>query len=192
MFAGRVRSMQPVDKRLLYGCDKRRSIYFNGGSISAGLPPKTILQHVLDTRGISHVLSQKNQSCRLAVIIVEHSAQTSPRSHSSSSRSNCFSRNDESVVQSLMVPLHMIMCNEMPNSVPERIFTKENHLLQTTFFDRPDKTFRIRIQIRRSRRQFDGLDAGIREDAQKLPRIQWISIVDEIALSRQEPIHGIR
>src|SRR5262245_61021640 len=123
-------------------------------------------------RGESATSSRKkNQSCRLAVIIAEHSAQTSPLSHSSSSRPNCFRRNDESVVQSLMVPLHMIMGNEMPNSVPERIFTKENHLLQTTFFDRLDKTFRIRIQIRRSRRQFDGLDAGIRKDAQKLPRI---------------------
>src|SRR5215471_1221314 len=147
MFAGQVRSMQPVDKRLLYGCDKRGSIYFNGLHIRRPSAKNNSLA-CADTRGISHVLSQKNQSCRLAVIIVEHSAQTSPRSHSSSSRSNCFSRNDESVVQSLMVPLHMIMCNEMPNSVPERIFTKENHLLQTTFFDRPDKTFRIRIQIR--------------------------------------------
>src|SRR5262249_17810009 len=144
MFAGRVRSMKPVDKRPLYGCDKRRSIYFNGLHIRRP-SAKTILPHVPDVRGISHVLSQKNQSCGLAVIIAEHSAQTSPHSHSSSSRSNCFSRNDESVVQSLMVPLHMIMGNEMPNSVPERIFTKENHLLQTTFFDRPDKTFRIRI-----------------------------------------------
>src|SRR5262252_8770025 len=97
-------------------------------------------------------------------IIVEHSAQTSPRSHSSGSRSNCFGRNDESVVQSLMVPLHMIMGNEMSNSVPERIFTKENQLLETTFFDRPDKPFRIRIQIRRSRQQFGGLDAGICKD----------------------------
>src|SRR5262245_64680946 len=84
-----------------------------------------------------------------------------------------------------MVPLHMIMCNEMSNGVSERIFTKENHLLQTTFFDRPDKPFRIRIQIRRSRRQFDGLDAGIRKDAKKLSRIQRISIVDEIAAFRQ-------
>src|SRR5262249_2848755 len=132
------------------------------------------------------------QSGRLAVIIVEHSAQTSPRSHSSGSRSNCFGRNDESVVQSLMVPLHMIMGNEMSNGVPERIFTKENQLLETTFFDRPDKPFRIRIQIRRSRRQFDGLDAGICKDAKKLPRIQRISIVNEIALSHKETIHGIR
>src|SRR5262249_14624426 len=91
-----------------------------------------------------------------------------------------------------MVPLYMIMGNEMSNGVPERIFTKENHLLQTTFFDRPDKPFRIRIQIRRSRRQFDGLDAGIRKDAEKPPRIQRISIVDEIALSGKETIHGIR
>src|SRR5262249_14311153 len=100
--------------------------------------------------------------------------------------------NDESVVQSLMVPLHMIMGNEMSNGVPERIFTKENQLLETTFFDRPDKPFRIRIQIRRSRRQFDGLDAGICKDAKKLPRIQRISIVNEIALSHKETIHGIR
>src|SRR5262245_51531809 len=113
MFTGRVRSMQPVDKRLLYGCDKRRSIYFNGLHIRRP-SAKNNSPHVLpDMREAAS--RKKFQSCRLAAIIVEHSAETSARSHSSRSRSNCFAGNDESVVQSLMVSLHMIQLgNEIP------------------------------------------------------------------------------
>src|SRR5262249_4755344 len=144
MFTGRVRSMQPVDKRLLYGCDKRRSIYFNGLHIRRP-SAKNNSPHVLPV--MRQAASRKKcQSCRLAEITVERSAETSARSHSSRSRSNWFAGNDESVVQSLMVSLHMIMGNEMSNGVPERIFTKENHLLETTFFNGPHESFRVGVQ----------------------------------------------
>ena len=91
-----------------------------------------------------------------------------------------------------MVPFQMVMRNELSNCVSQRIFTKENHLFQTTFFDRADEPFRIRIQIRRPRRQFDGFDAGACEYGEKVFRIERISVVDEIPFSGKEAIHGIR
>jgi len=46
----------------------------------------------------------------------------------------------------------MVVHNEFSDRIPQRIFTKENHPLETTFFDRAHKAFCIRIQIRRLRR----------------------------------------
>ena len=37
------------------------------------------------------------------------------------------------------------MVQKLVNAVPQRIFTEENHLLQTAFLDGPYKTFRVGI-----------------------------------------------
>ena len=36
---------------------------------------------------------------------------------------------------------------EFPNGVSQRILTKEDHLIQTAFFDAADEAFGVRIQI---------------------------------------------
>jgi len=37
------------------------------------------------------------------------------------------------------------MLHETADSAPQRIFTKEDHLLQTVFLNRPDETLRVGI-----------------------------------------------
>src|SRR2546426_6334022 len=71
-------------------------------------------------------------------------------------------------------------------------FIQGNHEIQTLPSCATNQAFTKSIQIWGSRRQFDGLDAGGRKNAQKLLRIQRISIVDQITLSREETIHGVR
>ena len=70
-----------------------------------------------------------------------------------------------------MVSFEMVVRNEFSDCVPQRIFPKDDHPLETTFFDRAYETFCIRIQIRRPRRKFNGLDTGVRQDAQELRRV---------------------
>ena len=71
---------------------------------------------------------QKVKSCGLAVVVLQHSAESVVGLHSSAFATAVFRSHDETVFESLMVPFQMIVRNEMSNRVPERIFTKENHL----------------------------------------------------------------
>jgi len=86
----------------------------------------------------------------------------------------------------------MIMRHELSDRIPQPFLTKEDHLLRATLFDRADEPFRICIQIRRPRWQFHGFDADRTKCGQKFPRVQRISIVDQISFSNEETIHGIR
>jgi len=70
-----------------------------------------------------------------------------------------------------MVYLSVIMRNEFPNRIPQRIFTKEDPLLQTVLLDRAYEAFRVCVQIWGSRWQFDGLNSTSGKNAQKLRRV---------------------
>ena len=59
--------------------------------------------------------------------------------------------------RALVVSFEMVMRNEFSDRIPQRVFTKENRALETTFFDPANETFCIRVQIWRPRRQFDRL-----------------------------------
>jgi hypothetical protein len=41
----------------------------------------------------------------------------------------------------IVISLSMIVGNEFSDGVPQGVFAKEDHLLQTIVFDRPDKPF---------------------------------------------------
>ena len=47
-----------------------------------------------------------------------------------------------------MVPLNVVMGYEVSNGVSQCILTKEDHLIQTAFFDATDEAFGVCIQIR--------------------------------------------
>ena len=53
--------------------------------------------------------------------------------------------NNEAIAQTLMVALQMVMRNEFSNGISQRIFTKQDHPVQTAFFDGTDESFRIGI-----------------------------------------------
>ena len=91
-----------------------------------------------------------------------------------------------------MVSFEVVVHNEFSDRVSKRISTKENHLLQTAFFDRADEALRMCVQIRRPRRQFNGFKAGDSQYAQKFLRIERISIVNQITLPCKKAIDGIR
>jgi hypothetical protein len=43
-----------------------------------------------------------------------------------------------------MISLSMVVGNKFSGGVSQGVFAKEDHLLQTILFDRPDKPFRVR------------------------------------------------
>ena len=68
-----------------------------------------------------------------------------------------------------MAPLNMVMRYKFSNGVSQRILTKEDHLIQTAFFDAADEAFGIRIQICDRGGSLTALIVG------KLPRISKAS-----------------
>src|SRR5215831_12621863 len=125
---------------------------------------------------------QKLKSRGLTIVIVEHSAKPLVLSYSAVRRDRIH-WNNETVVEPLMITLQMIMRHKLANRISQRVFTKEDHLLQAILPNRSDEPFRISIQIRR---QFDGLDSDRGKRSEKLPRVEWISIVDQIAVVRKK------
>src|SRR5262250_1780790 len=118
---------------------------------------------------------QKLKSRGLTIVIVEHSAKPLVLSYSAVRRDRLH-WNNETIVEPLMVTLQMIMRHEFANRIPQRVFTKEDHLPQAILPNRSDEPFRISIQIRQLRRQFDGLDSGRGKQSEKISRIKRISL----------------
>src|SRR5215831_7849628 len=90
-----------------------------------------------------------------------------------------------------MVTFQVIVRNKLTNGIPQGVFTKEDHPLQTTLLDAPHKPLRIGIQVGRSGRQSHRFDAGIGQQLQKISRVEWIAIMNEIVLSLEESVHTI-
>ena len=86
-------------------------------------------------------------SCRFPIIVIQESTKPLTLLYSSSRFSLRFHRHDQPVSKTLMVSFHVIVLNKLTNGIPQRIFTKEDHPLQATFRDAPDKPLRISIGL---------------------------------------------
>src|SRR5437016_1181690 len=84
-------------------------------------------------------------------VIIQQPTQALPPLNPSSRVDCSLHRNDQSIVEALMISFIMIMLHEIANTAPQRVFTKEDHLLQTLFLDHSYESFRVGIQIRASR-----------------------------------------
>ena len=91
---------------------------------------------------------QKLRSRCLAVVIIEETTKSFSLFHDFCRGVDHLRWNDKAVLQSLMVPLHVVMRYEFSNSFSQGILTKEDHMIQTAFFDATDEAFGVRIQVR--------------------------------------------
>ena len=55
---------------------------------------------------------------------------------------------DQHILQTLMVPLAMVVGNELDHRSSEMLFAQWNHPVETFLLDRPHKSLRVRICIR--------------------------------------------
>src|SRR5580704_12226542 len=91
------------------------------------------------------------------IIVVQHPAQ--PLSAPDGTRASVarLFRRDQPVAKPLVVPFKMIMRDEFMNRLAQRAFPEQDHSVQAGFLNRPYKTFRVGVQIRRTWRQLHAL-----------------------------------
>src|SRR5262249_37244516 len=81
---------------------------------------------------------QKLKSPNRTIGVVEHSTEPLVPSYSAVRRDRLH-WNNETILESLMVPLQMIMRHKLANRIPQRVFTKEDHLPQAILPNRSDE-----------------------------------------------------
>ena len=87
-----------------------------------------------------------------------------------------------------MVALAVIMLSKSKNRLAQRVLAEENQALEALRFQAPVVPFQVRIQVGRSCRQYDWLDAGLLQQRAKLRRELGVPIHEDIALALQKAI----
>src|SRR5580693_496788 len=104
------------------------------------------------------------------MIIVEHSAKATAASNRSSTVSQIDFRENEHIADALMVPLAVIMSDELANGDSQSVLSEQNHTLQARLLNAAHEPLGVAVQVRRPGRQFDRFDAGLSQRGQKLRR----------------------
>ncbi len=94
---------------------------------------------------------------RLSIVISERSAKSLPTLDATVGPAGFPRWRDEFVIETLVIPLQMIMGDESANTRAEVIFSQRYHAAEALAFDRSNKTFGVGVQIRASRRQLHRL-----------------------------------
>jgi len=88
-----------------------------------------------------------SSSCR-SVVIVQHAAEALALLHSTWVRQVLRLGVNQSICQTLVIALGVIVDGEIPDGYSQRLLSKQNHPLQTGFLYRPYEPLGKRIQIR--------------------------------------------
>ena len=126
-----------------------------------------------------------------SVVVPQQPAQALAAADPALGLSDRFVGHDQLVVEALMIPFSVVVCNKLFDGSPQLSLAEEDHLVQTFGLDRSDESLRVWIQIRTSRGQLDHLHAGGLEDLCKTLREQWAAIMDQISLTLQKAFEGI-
>jgi hypothetical protein len=85
-------------------------------------------------------------------VVGEHATESlSPANRPTITGVTCI-RDDQLIIEALVVAFTMIMAQKFTNTSPKRALTEHNHALKTRLLDGPHKPLRMGIQIRRVRR----------------------------------------
>ena len=82
------------------------------------------------------------------MIIAEHPSESFAPFDCGMRSANDDQRLQQAILESLMIPLAVVMGHELRHRVPQRCVPEEDHPTQAFFFDGTDKSFRERVQIR--------------------------------------------
>ena len=84
----------------------------------------------------------------LSIVVIQHPSQSPSAADGPTCSALLFQRNNQPVLQSLVVPFQMIVDSEILHGRPQRSLSKQNHFLQTGFFDGPYEPLGKCIQLR--------------------------------------------
>src|SRR6516165_11907972 len=126
------------------------------------------------------------RSGRLTMIVVEHSTQPRAALDGCSAISDKLFLDDEPIVQTLVVALPVIMLHEFLDGLPQGSFSAQDDPLEARFLDGSDEAFRIGIQVRRARWQFQRLHAAALQNLQEFRSEQRVAVMDQVSLPGQK------
>lgn len=93
---------------------------------------------------------------------------------------NSIIREGNAVSDTLVVSLCMVMRNELPDSMPKHLLTKDDHPVEAFGFDGENEALRESIQIRRSRGKQNRLDVGCLQEFVKRRHVLAVTVVNQI------------
>ena len=98
---------------------------------------------------------------------------------------------DQAVVQALVIPLVVVVGDELADGTSQRALADENHALEAGLFDRADEAFGVGIQVRRAGGEPDGPHMGRGECVPHSRTEQRVTVVDKEPHVSQKSVLGI-
>ena len=83
------------------------------------------------------------------------------------------------------------MLTKFMDGLPQGPLAEQNHPFQARFLDGSYESFGVGIQIRRARRQLNGLHSGTLQDLQEFRTEQGVPVMDQVSLANQEAFRSI-
>ena len=132
---------------------------------------------------MGHIAHAMRFSSCITIVILQHSAKSFATLDWTDNLTHACFRIDQTVVETLMIALLVIMRYEFGDRPAERLLTKEDDSVQAFLLNGSHEPFHVRIQIRRFRRQHHRLYASCLEDHAKLLGEYRIPIKDQVTLA---------
>src|SRR6516164_2796126 len=125
------------------------------------------------------------------MIVVQHSPQARAALDGCNAISDKLVRDDEPIVQTLVVALVMVVQHKLVDGPPHGAFAEQNHSFQARLLDGSHKALRVGIEIRRAWRQLNRLHSGGFQDLQEFRSEQGIPVMNQISLTDLEAFRSV-
>ena len=113
------------------------------------------------------------------MIETQHSAESLDAFNSAEGRFCPIVGVDQVIVESLVIPLPMIVNGVFASGLSQRPFAEEDHSIETLILDRPDESLGVGIQVGRAVWQAHDFDTGILQEIPERLGELGIPIKDE-------------
>ncbi len=90
---------------------------------------------------------------------------------------------DQLIVESLVIPLCVVMSGELSGRFPKRSLSKEDHPTETLVLDRPDEPLGVRVQVGAAARQANRVHTGVPEHVPDIGSEDRVAVHDEVGLA---------
>jgi len=128
---------------------------------------------------------------RVSMVIPQHPAESFPTTHAPEGPRGAGHGRDDRVVESLVIPLGMVMREVLHDRTSQGRFAEEDHPVEALGFDRTHESLDPSVQIRRARRQSDGFGAGIVQQRSECRRELGIAVHQAEALLTEKAVDRI-
>ena len=120
------------------------------------------------------------------MIVAEHPSESLARDDWVVKFANGGDGLQQPVAESLMISLAVIIAEVLCNRAPKRCPSKEDYPTQALFLYGSDESFRIRIQIGRTRRQSNNVNTFAHEKSAECVGVFRISVEDQMLFAAQK------